>query len=202
MRLIFALLTSLFFGSSLFGIPKNELEAILKDRFSPTTQTPYSFTPKVDVITGYYNEDETDLVIAGIEPISFRRFYLNSSPYDARFGNWNINPESFAVANFELVGSDQFVSCGSREGNIHSFEGKSLTNSPSQVVGTYAFDVSKNKNCLSSGGNTHPFNTKINFRRKQGIMFAYEGEIKDGNGGIRFFKTPLFNWMASKKNRN
>ena len=45
------------------------------------TSTDYRITPKVNPITGEYCEEELDLVVAGSQPLSIRRFYNSSSPY-------------------------------------------------------------------------------------------------------------------------
>ena len=46
------------------------------------TSTDSPITPKVNPITGEYCEEATDLVVAGSQPLSIRRFYNSSDPYD------------------------------------------------------------------------------------------------------------------------
>lgn len=65
------------------------------------TSTDYKIAPKVNPITGEYCEEELDLVVAGSQPISVRRFFNSSSPYDPRYATWRYNPECFFVANLE-----------------------------------------------------------------------------------------------------
>ncbi len=48
------------------------------------TSTDYRITPKVNPVTGEYCEEELDLVVAGSEPLSVRRYYNSSAPYDPR----------------------------------------------------------------------------------------------------------------------
>jgi hypothetical protein len=64
------------------------------------THSVSSFFPKVNPVSGEYVEEESDLVVAGCEPISFRRFYGHLATPDCRFGAWRINPETSIVANF------------------------------------------------------------------------------------------------------
>ncbi len=58
------------------------------------TKTDYKIAPKVNPITGEYTEEEVDLVVAGSQPLSSRRFYNSSAPYDPRYATWRYNPEA------------------------------------------------------------------------------------------------------------
>jgi hypothetical protein len=62
------------------------------------TSTPYKITPTVNPLTGDLLEEEMDFVVAGSEPLSVRRFYNHSAPYERRTGGWRYNPEFFFVA--------------------------------------------------------------------------------------------------------
>lgn len=57
------------------------------------TSTDYRITPKVNPVTGEYCEEELDLVVAGSEPLSVRRYSNSNAPYDPRYASWRYNPE-------------------------------------------------------------------------------------------------------------
>ena len=71
-------LTFILLSSSLFAL-EEKLPSTSKStgEFTPpshgqlVTQAHTSFFPKVNPITGEYNEQETDLVVAGCQPLSF-----------------------------------------------------------------------------------------------------------------------------------
>ena len=114
------------------------------------------FFPKVDIISGTYLEDAIDLVIAGNDPLSIRRFYYHTAPTtDTRYGFWQINPEASINANLEYSTLPQFVSVGEFSGGISQ-----LTKTSDR-----AFGLTSNK---SSGynGQTHPLNTKITYQKR------------------------------------
>ncbi|MCB1181735.1 MAG: hypothetical protein KDK55_06940 [Chlamydiia bacterium] len=82
------------------------------------TSTDNKITPKVNPITGEYCEEELDLVVAGCQPLSVRRFYNSGSPYDPRYAAWRYNPEAFFVANIEWQGQEVFAAVGDFDGGI------------------------------------------------------------------------------------
>ena len=86
------------------------------------TSTDYKISPRVNPITGEYCEEELDLVVAGSQPISVRRFYSSNSPYDPRYATWRYNPESFFVANLEWGGQELFAAIGDIDGSVCSLK--------------------------------------------------------------------------------
>ena len=154
-----------------------------------TTSTPYSIEPQVNPLSGDLMLDEVDFAVAGVEPISLRRFYNHTAPYEARSGGWRLNPETFAVANLTLKNQDRFVAVGNKSGSIVSL-------SESQKSYRYA---PKGAMHFQPGGQSHPLNLKIDYREKRAHkknFFAIEGEITDGTGAIRHFRSPKHCWRS------
>jgi hypothetical protein len=114
------------------------------------TSTDYTIHPNVNPITGELNEEETDLVIAGCQPISLRRFYNHTSPYDPRYASWRYNPEAFLVANLEWQNQETFAAIGEADGSISS-----LKRSPSNYS-LFTYELPKNFAHFKSDGATHP----------------------------------------------
>ena len=118
------------------------------------TSTDYKITPRVNPITGEYCEEELDLVVAGSQPLSIRRFYNSNAPYDPRYATWRYNPEAFFVANFEWKEQELFAAIGEVDGSVSSFK-------PSSRV-PYAFDFEvPHSLALFGDGKKHPLNTKM-----------------------------------------
>ncbi len=154
--------------------------------FNPTV-------PKVNVITGEYCERECDLVVAGAQPLSIRRFYNHQGFKDQLMGHWRINPESLMLFNFyrknphpEFAGigdeEGQFTSCESFENYIFRFcpeKNKSFTTLPSP-----------------QSGQNHPLNmsftyTKVKPDKRQ---YYWNGHIQDGSGRRRTYRTEIGVW--------
>lgn len=159
------------------------------------TSTDYRIAPKVNPITGEYCEEELDLVVAGSQPLSVRRFYNSSSPYDPRYATWRYNPESFFVANLEWKNQELFAAIGDLDGTVCSLK-------PSATLSyTFDFQIPKNFAISSADGTSHPLNTKINYWRKgdpnDKQRFQYIGTITDGSGRERAFVSPMHRWTSS-----
>lgn len=156
------------------------------------TSTDFQITPKVNPVTGEYTEESCDLVIAGCQPLSLRRFYNHLAPHDSRYGGWRYNPESFLAANFEWEPKDLFACVGEANGSIISFK-----QDPSSFS-HYQFEVTPEFSYFSTG-QTHPLNTHITFTKawdpKDSRRFEYRGIIKDGSGRERIFKSPMHRWV-------
>jgi YD repeat-containing protein len=156
------------------------------------TSTDFRIAPKVNPITGEYYEEELDLVVAGSQPLSVRRFYNSSSPYDPRYATWRYNPESFFVANLEWGGQEVFAAIGDMDGSVCSLK-------PSTTLSyTFDFQIPKSFAISGSDGKIHPLNTQINYWRfgdpKDKHRFQYMGTIKDGSGRKRAFASPMHRW--------
>jgi hypothetical protein len=138
-----------------------------------------------------YREEEVDLVVAGSQPLSIRRFYNSSAPYDPRYATWRYNPEAFFVANFELEGQEIFAAIGDVDGSVYSFK-------PSAKPYTFDFQLSKSFVAAYSDGTTHPANTQITYWRKgdpkDKQRFQYMCTITDGSGRKRSFTSPMHSW--------
>jgi RHS repeat-associated protein len=164
----------------------------------PTTFIPKEYAicnpqlPKVNVITGEYCEEECDLIVAGTEPLSYRRFYDHLGHKDTVYGHWRINPECFMLLNFELSrfchrDYQKLAGCGREDGSIILYE--------RGVDNAYVFDLFKHPNWThtSESGRKHPLNTNVTFEtiRKKDDFCYYRGEVREGDGTIRYFST---NW--------
>jgi RHS repeat-associated protein len=154
------------------------------------TSTPYKISPNVNPITGDLIEEEMDLVVAGCEPLSVRRFYNHSAFYESHTGGWRYNPEFFFVANLEWPQQEIFAAVGEFNGNIVPFNPSSCSCS---------FNFTQGFSHFEPNGQTHPLNTKINFNRypgKKKHWFLWRGEIIDGSGAKRFFSTEYHCWLS------
>lgn len=156
------------------------------------TSTDYRMTPKVNPVTGEYCEEEIDLVVAGSQPLSVRRFYNSSAPYDPRCATWRYNPESFFVANFEWGGQEIFASIGDGDGSACSLKRSSHNHT------TFDFEVPKSFLAFQPDGQSHPLNTQINYWKqgdpKDKHRYEYRGTITDGSGRVRTFASPMHRW--------
>ena len=86
------------------------------------TSTPYKISPKVNPITGDLLEEEADLIVAGIEPLSVRRFYNHTATYEPRYGGWRYNPESSLWPISNGPQQERFAAAGEFDGSIASFK--------------------------------------------------------------------------------
>ena len=169
--------------------------------------------PKVNLATGEYVEEAIDLVIAGAEPISLRRFYHHMSSLEERWGNWRINPESRLVANFEWKDSKRFASVGGPEGAITCMERhtrgarlpdlvRQYTN-PRRSIFSYEMHPNASYTNASSGGlgaSSNPKNSFIYYwRDKDKDKFRWRGAITNGTGGVRFFGSAEHKWHCKRK---
>ncbi len=159
--------------------------------------------PKVNLITGEYCEDACDLVVAGAQPLSIRRFYNHFSGHGERiYGHWRINPEAFMLFNFESTeGRQTLAGVGEPNSSFFCYE--------KQVDNGFVIDGDKNKgfsntSCLLSGQN-HPLNTRVAYTKGHAVCqkgslcdpedhYWWEGAIRDGSGCERTFKTDLKQW--------
>ncbi|MCH9625149.1 MAG: hypothetical protein S4CHLAM123_03180 [Chlamydiales bacterium] len=160
--------------------------------------------PKVNLVTGEYCEDECDLVIAGVEPLSIRRFYNHFSGHNERiYGHWRINPEASMLFNFEAIGKSQtFAYVGERNSSFFLYE--------QPVEHGFIIQADKNKGFTNSStllsGQNHPLNTRISYTKGHEVRkepksianpdnyYWWDGTIKDGRGGERTFKTEVRMW--------
>ena len=161
--------------------------------------------PKVNVIDGLYCEQKTDLVVAGIEPLSFRRFYAHQGHRDTTFGHWRIHPECDFFFNFEFSKSlystyELFAATGMPDGSFYLFKKKQGQ--------TFSLDPSELKGYCNFGDSaaSHPLNTSITYQKKyttkyRGSHYALEGSITTGDGSKRTFETEEHEWPSNKRFR-
>ncbi len=67
-------------------------------------------------VTGEYHEDACDLIVAGCQELTARRYYNHSVHPTTLYYLWNINPESLIKANFEKSGIPLNVAIGKPQG--------------------------------------------------------------------------------------
>ena len=168
--------------------------------FNPMGGDAYNFQfPKVNVITGEYCEAECDLVVAGAEPLSYRRFYGNQGYKDKAYGHWRINPECMMVFNFELSklhkrNFQKLAGCGEESGCFILYEKADRNH--------YTFDIQKHASFIHTNlsGQTHPLNTKVSYEKliEKDDFCSYEGRIQDGSGRERHFLTKPNVWPRDR----
>ena len=194
--LLAALIPTLLFAEveEAFDIDATKQKVIDQRENYFQTSTPYKITPNVNPITGDLIEEEVDLVIAGSEPLSVRRFYNHTAIYDPRYGGWRYNPESYLVANFEWPQQECFAAAGELNGGIASFKA-------SDTPYHYTFNAPTEYAHFNPSGQTHPLNTKItyikNIDRKKKLRFSWQGEVVDGSGNRRYFASGTYHWLSN-----
>ncbi len=181
------LLLIIFFSSSAFA--KEHIIDKRENYFQ--TSTSYKITPKVNPITGELSEEEIDLVVAGCEPISAKRFYNHTDVYEPRTGGWRYNPEAFFVANFALKQQEIFAAVGDASGGITSFK--------ESGPNTYSCNLTKSFCNFHPDGRTNPLNTKIRCFAvpdpKDKGYFWWRGDITDGSGSKKIFDSGRHCWL-------
>lgn len=174
---------------SAFGVDQtiNERENFFE------TSTPYQITPHVNPVTGDLLEEESDLIVAGCEPLSVRRFYSHTSIYEPRSGGWRFNPETYMIANFELTEQEILAAVGDSNGCISVFK-------PSSTPYSYKFDA-KGYIHFNPSGQNHPLNIAVNYHKvkdpKNKNYFGWNGEVIDGSGRRRLFGTRYHPWLST-----
>lgn len=156
----------------------------------------YPITPKVDVISGHHLEEECDLVVAGSEPLSIRRFYNHSSGYSEVHNFWHFNPEHSCVANFEWNGCDHFVTLGEANGHMTY-----LNKSPQ---GDFRFRAQGQPFIhADTTGQRHPLNRQITYKkvdmRKGDPAYRWEGAVTEGDGTKKTIQSERFDWHCPKR---
>lgn len=196
--ILFLISISTFAEEELFDYYAGKKEVTHNTRqHYPVINTPEPTLSKVNLITGDYIEDETDLVVAGAEPLSLRRFYNQLAPHDDRYGGWRYNPESYLVANFELENQPKFAAVGERSGEVICYD--------QQNDNHYTADLSKvlNSRVDPVNGKPHISNTDIFYERiydtKDRNRFLWSGIISDGKGTTRSFRSSLHPWHSYVK---
>lgn len=184
-----------------FSVQGTERDLIPHRLFAPTERSTFlPQIPKVNLATGEYCEDACDLVVAGSEPISIRRFYNHTSGhFEKIYGHWRVNPETFILFNFEAAQkTETYVGAGGKSGNFVLFD--------NGISSGFTVNPVKNKGFTNTSlsGQHHPLNTHVSYK-KETTTFTYgicepekhcwwEGTIKEGNGNERFFKTDTRQW--------
>ena len=165
--------------------------------------------PKINVVTGEYCDEECDLQVAGIEPLSINRFYNHHTGlYNRCYGHWRVNPETFMLFNFEKIGGGQtFTAVGESNSSFFVYE--------QPVNSGYVIDAAKNRSFTNTpslfSGQNHPLNTRVFYNkghivrthpkslRLQDDCCWWEGHLKDGSGRERSFRTDIRQWPQAGK---
>lgn len=184
-----------------FSVQGTERDVVPHRLFAPMERSSFlPQIPKVNLATGEYCEETCDLVVAGSEPISIRRFYNHSSgQFEQIYGHWRVNPETFMLFNFEPAQkTDTYVGAGGANGNFVLFDNR--------IASGFTLQLIKNKGFANSSlsGQYHPLNTRISYKKgTTTVNFGicepekhcwWEGSIKEGDGSERFFKTDTRQW--------
>src|SRR6185503_3704686 len=165
----------------------------------PTEGNPFTpQVPKVNLITGEYCEESCDLVVAGIEPLSFRRFYNHFTARSYQiYGHWHINPEAYMFFHFEHLNQTPFVAFGERNNTFFRYDHIAWL----EFSHAFITQSDKIKGVTRNSGQCHPLNTKTRYwhhldrsNRKSSPLSMWEGSIKDGSGRERIFQTDLLQW--------
>ena len=206
------LFTFLFLLSSLFA-KENELIYNIQPELVSTVSRP-DYIPKVNVISGEYCEEAIDLVIAGCEPLSVRRFYYHLAPKDLRCGSWILNPEVYSIANLDYghKGTHQFASLGDETGAIYYLTQRhDVSVSESNPFSSNRDLIAANKFTIDIGANSYsnltaeglsgqgdPKNFSMVYWRwtspKNNKFFSWKGYIRDGSGRTKEFFTEAYEW--------
>ncbi len=174
---------------------KKDKQTLKNLKISSVTATPsHSVLPKVDVISGTYIEEGTDLVVAGSEPLSLRRYYYHSAPADTRYGCWFLNPEAFFVANFEFSALPRFASVGELNGHVTRYA----------QIGERCYGLSEYPySHLAANDQPHPLNMKIQYDKLYDLRnrerFIWQGVVANGTGSLRYFKSGMHHWHKTNK---
>ncbi len=143
--------------------------------------------PKVNVITGEYCEEECDLIVAGIEPLSFRRFYGHLGFKDETYGHWRVNPESIFFFGY---GNNAYGAVGFEDGSFGLYD---------RLEGDfYKLNAKKNRNFTNGEaitGQNHPLNTRVTLKKvkqRKDKRYYWEGTIYDGNGRQRSYQSSIY----------
>ncbi|MCP5469708.1 MAG: DUF687 family protein [Chlamydiales bacterium] len=181
----------LLFTSSLFA--ETKIDDARENYF--LQETPVSILPNVDPVTGTYMEESTDLVVAGIEPIAIRRFYYSMAPNNARYGNWEFNPETTLTANFEWKHQSFYASVGTSAGGMLKLD----------CVAEGRFECRSRASNFTLSGQHHPENVKLQYEKifdmKDPDRFQWFGTVEDGAGVVRTFCSPMHRWFRKKRER-
>lgn len=165
----------------------------------------YPVASKVNVVTGEYYEEECDLVVAGSQPVTLRRFYGHFGPYHRAYNFWRFNPEHFCAANFEWQEQPTFAAAGQADGRVCCYDIKSS--------GFFTFNPAKQPSFTHANlnGQKHPLNSRITYRKiEQKILqdkrdsqtkefFRWQGEIQEGDGTKKLFCSDFRPWLSSMR---
>ncbi len=193
-HILFLIFFSCLFAEENPFNPEAAKETVLdqQENFFPTS-TPNKIVPRVNPITGDLIEEEMDLIVAGSEPLSVRRFYNHTGVYEPRYGGWRYNPETFFFANFEWPGQEVFAAMGEFDGSIASYK-------PSSTPYTYTFNLTNSLTHFTPSGQTHPLNTKVSYYKigdkDNKERFSWQGMITDGSGTQRLFVSKMHKWLG------
>lgn len=146
----------------------------------------------VNPITGEYCEGEVDLVVAGVEPLSFRRFYSHFADGDPLYGQWKANPESKILFSSCNAYIGEYVGRGEPDGGFYRYN--PCKRNIWRLAGTKSF--------TNSGltGASHPANTIVETKQVRTTSddpnYTFLGEIRSGDGRVCRFASEHKCWPA------
>ncbi|MCH9610756.1 MAG: hypothetical protein S4CHLAM81_08030 [Chlamydiales bacterium] len=175
--------------------------------FAHLTPPPLEFKPveqpscsplKVNVITGEYHDETCDLVSPGVQPLSYRRFYNHQGHLNIAHGHWRVNPEALLL--FKL--KHKLDPEAGRRAKITMAgigdERGSFCPASKKLGSKYVFDPNINSAFSTGDGRKHPLNLEISVSKDQPHKaFAWTGEITDGEGRRRTFRSEIGHWGPS-----
>lgn len=156
---------------------------------------------KVNVVTGEYCDEECDLVVAGIEPLSLKRFYSHFAAYHHHLtGHWRVLPQTHML--FDFGNAKRYVLAGELNGSSLLYE--------SRIGNALKIDTQKHKSQCCSSGQGHPLHREVSYKKyEKRVTFRrfrqpethcwWEGVITEGSGHVRFFKTAADQWPEEGK---
>ena len=181
------------FSDLVSGISSDYLVDTSENAFS--SFAPDLSMPQVDPYSGYLSQQSCDLVVAGAQPLSVLRHYFQG-PYEARTGNWNFHRRTYVGGNLEWKMKKKVISLGTNGGGVISLV-------PSQKGWT--FEKTKGWCHFSQSGQTHPDNVHFSYYRitdqKNKERFLFKGEVREGDGSVRYFASKLHAWHSSAKHK-
>ncbi|MCH9703247.1 MAG: hypothetical protein K0U13_00515, partial [Chlamydiae bacterium] len=186
MFIFFLLLSLPLFSANDVSLYSNNETYMRRTDADFRTALPFNVNP----ITGEYCEVQTDLVVSGVQPISYRRFYGHFCDGDLANGHWSVNPESLVL--FSLCSSEiePFVGHGTADGGFYRFE-HWKKNDRIELL-----DAKSYVHREISGGR-HPANTVVEWDRSSPEpYFIFSGEIKRGDGTKISYESEYKAWPA------
>ncbi|MFN0064789.1 MAG: DUF6531 domain-containing protein, partial [Chlamydiales bacterium] len=138
----------------------------------------------VDPVTGEFSQYVNDLTVAGVEPLSYHRFYQHLCHKSTREGHWNSNPEHKVF--FSLEFSDPYFCIGEESGSTFVYN--------HLVANNFGMSSARHFTNQELSGQHNPWNTAVNFHREGKENFSYHGSVTHGDGSTKTFYSEKKYW--------